>query len=134
MLQKSRRNVKTKRGMISFSTLVFILLIHFLADFGLQTHEQATNKSTSLVWLSYHVGVYSLMWLLASFAYFGDIQLALEFSLITFFFHWITDFATSRIGKPFWEKQDLHNGFVVVGFDQVLHYLQLVATLLILTN
>ena len=24
--------------------LIFMLLIHFLADFGLQTHEQATKK------------------------------------------------------------------------------------------
>ena len=24
--------------------LIFMLLIHFLADFGLQTHEQATNN------------------------------------------------------------------------------------------
>ena len=49
-------------------------------------------------------------------------------------FHWVTDFLTSRIGKPFWDKGDFHNGFVVVGFDQVLHYIQLVATLLMLTK
>ena len=116
--------------MISFTTLVFVLLIHFLADFGLQTHEQATNKSTSLKWLTYHVGVYSIMWLLASWVYFDDFRLGLIFSTITFICHWITDYATSRIGKPFWDKQDFHNGFVVVGFDQVLHYIQLVGTLL----
>jgi len=118
--------------MISFSTLIFILLIHFLADFGLQTHDQATSKSTSIKWLTYHVGVYSIMWLFAAFYYFGALDLALKFALITFFFHWVTDFVTSRIGKPFWDKQDFHNGFVVVGFDQVLHYVQLVLTLLIL--
>ena len=117
--------------MISFTTLVFVLLIHFLADFGLQTHEQATNKSISLKWLTYHVGVYSIMWLLASWVYFDDFRLGLIFSTITFICHWITDYATSRIGKPFWDKQDFHNGFVVVGFDQVLHYIQLVGTLLL---
>lgn len=37
------------------TALIFILLIHFLADFGLQTHEQASGKSTSLVWLTKHV-------------------------------------------------------------------------------
>ena len=116
--------------MISFTTLVFVLLIHFLADFGLQTHEQATGKSTSLKWLTYHVGVYSIMWLLASWFYLGDFRIALIFSIITFICHWITDFITSRIGKPFWDKQDFHNGFVVVGFDQVLHYIQLVGTLI----
>ena len=116
--------------MISFSTLVFILLIHFLADFGLQTHEQATKKSTSLKWLTYHVGVYSIMWLLASWFLFDSLYLASVFALITFVCHWVTDLLTSRIGKPFWDEQDFHNGFVVVGFDQVLHYVQLVGTLL----
>lgn len=114
--------------MISFSTLGFILLIHFLADFGLQTHDQATGKSTSTKWLTYHVGVYSTIWLLFSWFYFNMFLIALTFSVITFICHWCTDWLTSRIGKPFWDKQDFHNGFVVVGFDQVLHYVQLILT------
>lgn len=120
--------------MITFSTLIFVLLIHFLADFGMQTHEQATGKSTSLKWLTYHVGVYSIVWLLASWFYFDYFGIALIFAAITFIAHWITDFITSRVGKPYWDKQDLHNGFVVVGFDQVLHYLQLFGTLILCSN
>ncbi len=120
--------------MISFSTLIYILLIHFLADFGLQTHDQATKKGTDVLYLTYHVAVYSLIWLFASYTYFGNIWTALVFYTFTFIFHWITDFMTSRIGKPFWDKGDLHNGFVIVGFDQVLHYIQLIVTLLILTK
>ena len=104
---------------------LFILLIHFLGDFGLQTHEQATNKSSSDKWLFYHVGVYSMIWFLASWIWFGSAETAFVFASITFIFHFLTDFATSRIGKPFWEKGDIHNGFVVVGFDQILHYIQL---------
>lgn len=114
--------------MITGQLFLFILLIHFLADFGLQTHDQATNKSKSNKWLAYHVSVYSIMWLFASYVYFGSWILAVIFAVITFCCHFITDWATSRIGKPFWEKQDLHNGFVVVGFDQVLHYIQLYYT------
>jgi hypothetical protein len=121
--------------MISLATLVYILLIHFLADFALQTHEQATKKSTDIKWLTFHVASYSLMWFLGAYFYYdGDFNLALQFATITFVCHWITDFFTSRIGKPFWDKQDFHNGFVVVGFDQVLHYIQLVVTLLMLTK
>jgi hypothetical protein len=106
--------------------LIYILLIHFLADFALQTYEQATNKSTSDKWLFYHVSTYSLMWFLAILALGNDIYDALAFTFATFFFHFTTDWITSRIGKPFWEKNDYHNGFVVVGFDQVLHYIQLI--------
>ena len=104
---------------------IFILLIHFLADFALQTDEQAKGKSTDPKWLTYHVGVYSIIWLMASWFYLGDFIQALFFATVTFICHWITDFITSRVGKPFWDKGDYHNGFVVVGFDQILHYLQL---------
>ena len=107
---------------------LFILLIHFLADFGLQTHEQATNKGNSNKWLVYHVGVYSLIWFIASFIMFDDLFKAFVFTVITFVFHFLTDYTTARVGKPFWENKDLHNGFVVVGFDQVLHYIQLYYT------
>jgi hypothetical protein len=107
---------------------LFILLIHFLADFGLQTHEQATNKGKSNKWLAYHVGVYTIIWFIASFIWFDDFFKAFVFSVITFAFHFGTDYTTARIGKPFWENKDLHNGFVVVGFDQILHYIQLYYT------
>lgn len=107
---------------------LFILLIHFLADFGLQTHDQAMNKSTSVKWLLYHVGVYSLVWFFAALFYFDSFEKALVFSTITFVAHFATDYMTSRIGKPFWEAKNLHDGFVVVGFDQVLHYVQLYYT------
>lgn len=108
--------------------IIFILLIHFLADFGLQTHEQATKKSESIKWLVYHTGVYSLIWLLASFVILDNWLYSILFSLITFVTHSVTDYITSRIGKPFWKNNDFHNGFVVVGFDQILHYIQLFLT------
>ncbi len=114
---------------MEISVFIFILLIHFLADFGLQTYEQSQKKSESDVFLFYHVGVYSLIWVLALCGY-PDISInsIINFTIITFLFHFITDWITSRVGKPFWEKQDFHNGFVVIGFDQLLHYTQLLFT------
>lgn len=103
-----------------------IILIHFLADFGLQTHEQATLKSTNIKQLLYHVGIYSLVWFIAVLPF--GLGVALQFVVITFWCHFTTDWLTSRIGKPFWEKKDLHNGFVIIGFDQMLHYIQLYYT------
>lgn len=116
--------------------LFYILIIHFLADFGLQTHEQAVGKGEGKPFfnkmLFYHVGVYTLIWVLALLGIknlFGLTFLdCIIFGVITFISHYITDYITSRIGKPFWSKGDFHNGFVVVGFDQVLHYTQLYFT------
>ena len=107
---------------------VLILIVHFLADFALQTHDQASLKSTSNKWLLYHVGTYTMVWAIVYFILplQGDFNSPLGWlAFVTFIgsTHFITDWLTSRVGKPFWEKKDLHNGFVVVGFDQVIHYL-----------
>lgn len=114
--------------MTDIQIFIMILLIHFLADFGLQTHEQSQNKSSSNKWLFYHVGVYTLIWGVAFFFLpIKDIFLTFWgwflFCILIGVPHFITDYITSRVGKPFWEKGDLHNGFVVIGFDQVVHYL-----------
>ena len=114
--------------MIEVKSVIFLIIIHFLADFGLQTHEQATNKSTSNLFLFYHVGVYSLSFFIACWAYIGSFEWSLLFAAITFVCHFLTDFVTSRISKKFFEAKDFHNGFVTVGFDQVIHYIQLLIT------
>lgn len=116
------------------STIVYLLVIHFLADFGLQTHDQATNKSSSNKWLFYHVGVYSLIWLIAMYGYTDMFLFSLCFAVITFIFHYITDYITSRLSKQFFSVEDYHNGFVVIGFDQLLHTNQLIYTYLYLMD
>jgi len=113
---------------MEINIFIFIILIHFLADFGLQTHQQSQLKSTDSVFLAYHIGVYSLVWLIAIMAMGGSFEVSLIFAIVTFISHFITDYFTSRIGSPFWKKEDYHNGFVVVGFDQILHYIQLILT------
>lgn len=110
---------------MSDTIFITIILIHFLADFGLQTHDQATKKSSSLLWLSYHVGVYSLIWIFGAFIISNSWILALKFSFLTYICHFITDLITSKISKTFFEKKNFHDGFVVIGFDQLLHMLQL---------
>jgi hypothetical protein len=112
--------------------LLFILLIHWFADFVLQTSEQSTNKgkgkSLYNKHLLEHVVVYTCVWVfcLVPFADYSGIFI---FAIITFTFHYLTDWCTSRVGKIFWDRGDYHNGFVVVGFDQILHYTQLWLTL-----
>jgi hypothetical protein len=120
--------------MISIGVIIFIMLVHFLADFCLQTTDQALLKSTDIKHLQRHVLTYSLVWFLGSYCLLGSWLLALSFASITYALHILTDYITSRIGKPFWESKDYHTGFVVVGADQVAHYLQLIYTYKILSE
>lgn len=119
--------------MISILVALLIILIHFFADFVCQTHDMAVNKSKSNVWLTAHVFVYTLVTFLAwEFTLFQPNQhfhlnTYMWFSTFVFVTHWVTDYITSRISSKYFGKGDYHNGFVVVGIDQVFHYIQLLS-------
>lgn len=127
---------------ILFYEFFIILCVHFWGDFVLQTHWQATNKSKDNKALTAHVLTYAVCWLIPMFLLFwlgkfnllGGILLSLTFSLFTFLTHWTTDYFTSRLNSKLWAKGDVHNFFVSVGFDQVLHYIQLFVTYYSLKN
>jgi hypothetical protein len=93
----------------------------------------ALNKSKSFKWLIIHTTAYSAIWLIAlipyeyltsSFSFDGY----LSFYLITFIAHTITDFFTSRLNSKLWREKKNHEFFVSIGFDQILHYVQLFLT------
>lgn len=99
--------------------IYLVFIVHWIADFILQTDKMATNKSTSFRWLSSHVAAYTLCLMP-----FGP-----KFALVNGASHMVVDFFTSRATSYLWKKGDRHNFFVVIGFDQLLHALVLVATL-----
>ena len=120
-------------------TIIFsIIFIHWIADFVLQSDKQAKGKSKNWSDLLAHTFTYSTMWVFASCLMLGYVNKgqttswyvihALLFGLITFVCHTITDYFTSRLNSKLWAKGDVHNFFVSVGFDQVLHYIQLFLT------
>ena len=114
-----------------------IILIHWFADFVLQTDKQAKGKSKNWIDLLNHTFTYSTLWLGIGMFYsvFTDMTWNwLWFGLITFVAHTITDYFTSRLNSKLWAKGDVHNFFVSVGFDQVLHYIQLFTTYYLLKN
>lgn len=98
--------------------ILLICLFHWVSDFVLQTNAMATQKSSSIKWLSLHICVYVL-----PFFWFGWM-----FALINGAAHWVVDFFTSRASGYFWKKNDMHWFFVVVGFDQLLHMATLFGT------
>jgi hypothetical protein len=114
-------------------TFLALVLVHWVADFVLQSHTMATNKSTSIKWLSIHISVYSFTWFLVGIWFFPVATVA-AFAGITFACHWVTDYFTSKWTSRLWKAGKVHDFFVVVGFDQCLHYTQLVLTYMILTS
>lgn len=122
--------------------IIAILAIHWYADFVLQTDEQAKGKSKSWTFLLDHTITYSISWFLASIAYFityeNDLSIALSkafiFTGITFVAHTITDYYTSRLNSKLWAAGKVHEFFVSIGFDQLLHFTQLLLTYQLLVN
>ena len=118
--------------MISVFTLILILIIHLEADFSMQTHQMAINKSKSNYWLTLHVLVYTgvtlLFWRFLIFDIDKNYLLSdyIKFSLFIFTTHWITDYITSRISSKYFGSNDYHNGFLTVGCDQLAYTIQLI--------
>lgn len=119
---------------------IMIVYVHFIADFLYQDEEWATNKNHSITALLKHTTVYSLMWFVPTAIGNLDPINAVYFVLITFVAHTITDYFTSKaVTRLFKEKKygsSIPNtgAFTVIGFDQMLHYIQLVLTYQLLFN
>lgn len=118
--------------MISMNILFILICLHFVADFICQSDWMASNKSSNWDALTLHVIVYSFIFYVY-FALHSSFEFALVFSAITAVCHFITDAITSRITSGYFKKENYHNAFVIIGFDQVLHYFQLIVTYYILS-
>jgi hypothetical protein len=103
------------------SIVLWLMSFHYVADFIVQTDWQARNKWTNPHALMHHVLSYSVV--MAVGAAFLNLSFDHWFAwvLMTGLLHWFTDWATSRVSHHFFSRNDFHNGFVVVGFDQLIH-------------
>lgn len=93
--------------------LSLLLVAHFIGDFVLQSHWMSVNKSSNWKALAAHVAVYG-----ACLTPFG-----LLFALANAAIHGAVDAVTSRITKRLWLAQRWHYFFLVIGADQLTHYL-----------
>lgn len=129
--------------MFSFLEIFGILLTHWVADFIFQSDEDAKGKSKYMKNLVFHTVTYSIAWLVPLLIYsivyniwYPNVRYGLhnafDFVIITFIFHTITDYFTSRLNSKLWAAGKTHNFFVSIGFDQLLHYAQLFITIYII--
>ena len=115
---------------------IFIIpIVHWIADFWLQTDKQAKGKSKNWEDLLTHVWTYSMCWLIVgafiqafNHGVFFPKWAVTQFMLITFICHTITDYFTSRLNSKLWEQGKVHYFFIAIGGDQILHYIQLFLT------
>ncbi len=98
--------------------IIYLLFCHWLADFVLQSHHQATNKSKSNKVLAFHCYIYG--------GTLGIMTLNPLFGLFNGLIHFPVDYVTSRVNARLWEKKDIHNFFVSIGFDQLIHFVTII--------
>ena len=129
---------------------IALLVTHWVADFGLQTHWQASNKNKNNVALSRHVFIYTGCLAAVSYplpAWPGHAPQWLLFVAGNGILHFATDYVTSRISSKLFMGQfetlelyplnrvamkqpfNPHNFFVMIGFDQLIHQVTLAATM-----
>lgn len=115
-------------------SVLLILLVHWFADFVLQTHHMSVRKSSSNYYLTMHVTIYTFATIFLWSLLLPLLQIHLTFNgvwlsfVAIFVMHWITDYFTSRWTSRLHKEEKYHDFFVVIGFNQVLHYIQLLLT------
>ena len=119
-------------------TIIYILSVHFVSDFIMQSDEMAKGKSTSIKWLTLHILSYlkgficsAIIFYVATTLIWGRITsplLILAYCLVNAILHWVTDYFTSKETSRLWAELKVHQFFIMIGLDQLIH-----ATCLILT-
>lgn len=111
---------------------LWLLFVHFIGDFVLQSHYMSVNKSKDWGVLAVHVGIYSVTLAVGTCALiFLPVTIALGaagilgFAVVNGVLHFITDAITSRINARLWKAERVHDFFVGVGADQFAHALAL---------
>ena len=108
--------------------ILLILLIHWVADFLMQSQKMAMNKSKDNTQLLKHCFVYSSVWIYFGMIFFPVFSVII-FAAITFFAHFITDYITSRWTSCLYREGKYYGFpgfFAVIGLDQFLHFTQLI--------
>lgn len=123
--------------MITLYTIITIIACHWVFDFFLQDDQMAKNKSKCNFALFDHTFIYTVgIFTMACLNYilFDKWYYGLLFIGINSFAHFMTDWVTSRASSLLYKEERYHDFFVVIGADQMIHYITLFGTFIWLTN
>lgn len=110
---------------------IYVLFLHWVGDFTLQTRWMADNKSKDWEALVLHVFVYACtIWFGVFMMMCWPVEVACRFALVNFIIHLGVDAFTSRCTKVAIAEKNMHLFFAIIGADQFVH----AATLLITTE
>lgn len=112
---------------MSIYIVLYLLSVHWIADFVMQSNWMAINKSKRWDALAYHVLVYTAV-LTAAAQFIMPLAAAMCFPLINGALHFVTDAVTSRVTSALYARNQRHWFFVMIGFDQLLHHAALLLT------
>lgn len=129
--------------MIFMAAFTLIVIAHTIADFFLQTDDQAKGKSSSFRALGSHIIAYTTFLIItvypvafvAAFATWSStgridsiikiIGLPVLWCIINGCLHFLTDYITSRASSYAWSNENRHDFFCIIGVDQAIHILTL---------
>lgn len=103
---------------IDLDAIIWILVAHFIGDFVMQTDAMAKGKSTSNVVLFHHITWYIIPLIFVSIL----LNISAIWVVANGAAHFVIDYFTSRRSSRLWSEGRVHDFFVTVGFDQLLHY------------
>jgi hypothetical protein len=121
--------------------IIVLFLIHYLADFVLQTRAVADNKGKKVKYLMLHGIHYTLVWL-GLISLIGLVGIIFSYQILggaswcdVIFFtifngglHTLTDFITSKFTTKFYARKNYNAFFNVIGFDQFIHAATIILT------
>jgi len=107
---------------MTYQMIMSIIAIHWIGDFVLQSDWQAKNKSKNNLALLLHVTIYTVCLAVFGSVFFTNDSWIVYWILGNGAAHFAVDYVTSRINTYLWNKGRIHEFFVSVGFDQLIHY------------
>jgi len=116
---------------MSLTSVIVILIGHWIGDYVLQTNIIAKDKSRSFKWLLIHVALYTVVISICAVTVLQP-EIWFRFIAINGVLHLITDFFTSRLASNFHSNKRVY--FVILGFDQMVHSITLLTSAYLLST